>query len=195
MKNSITTGDSLRGTELYDSLIENEILSNNMYCGINFQELGYMHIFQAMPKIRKDEVNDFLYRTVKFYEYRLPNDVIAVLLRGAASADLVIDPSIYPDDRLSHLNDEECSISAMIQYDILKDKVTALRMIQTPEAVRKRLMEICNHNYELGLDRKSAFYTMKKYVYPFTPQELERSATYIGCEEKSVITKSIVFVG
>lgn len=161
------------------------------YSGFNIGNDGSVMLTNLMPCVYRDEINDFEYRTLKFYSYPLTGGISALLVRGAFSMDIVLDGSIYPDDRIEQMTCPGNSIVLMFQSDTMNGKITAIRSVVFPEELMLKLQQMIQNNMKMGYLSRDTQLMFYKQIASMPPKHLEDNATLIGTAIDEMIPKSI----
>ncbi len=158
--------------------------------GISIGPDGSFDAYMICPKIKRIEQEDFLYRSLMFYELALPNGTKALLLRGAMNYDVILDPYACVDYPATRENFLQGSSTFMVQADSAKDKLTALRMSNIPSDVRKRIIDIFDNNTRFDPDTLEL--SLLQYIFPYSPNKLVELADYIGKDQDVLLPRNVV---
>lgn len=190
---SVRIGNSLKNVDSFEQMVKVLSLAKSGYVtAIRFGEPNSGMIMQGASKIRKQASDDFMYRSVKFYEYEMPNGIIALSLLGAVRSDLILARGAYMDETILHFADGDNSNIVMLQYDSYRDRVSAIRKILIPKSISQRIVDIYNHNNGLELNQKEYLLAQHQLASQLIPCDFEERAKYIGCEAENIWPEELI---
>ena len=159
------------------------------YSAINITDDGSIEIDCFMPRLSEIEVSDFLNKPLRVYKKVLPNGVVVFSLRGAISQDSIIDPTIYPDNRVAKLVEANSCTAYLVDTD--SNRILGIRMYSLGNEIYNAISEALNDMSEKRCTSLDAFMAYQKYVIPISPSNFVKTATYIGREKGSVRTQEL----
>lgn len=162
------------------------------YGGININGDGSLSLTSVVPRLRKQEIEDFNHRSLFFYRYMTPENIPILSVRGATSIDVIIDPNIYPDDRVYKIVNHESNIMDMLLLDSHRDKICAIRSVGIEKQVQEQIEADAKMLLENGVSSFDITSTYNNRLLTKTPQEIEKEAEYIGKSFSSILTKNLI---
>lgn len=159
------------------------------YANMNIAPDGTPMIIAAFPNVSKKEVNSFYSKELKIYALPVDGDRYnALLFRGALDFDAIIDPTIYPDNRMELLRNQPMGVMFLI--DSLENKICGIKTLSLSETVRNR---IANDAESMKIQGVTTYRIMRTYmneILPFTPEDLGAKSIFLG-KSRGITTRNL----
>ena len=155
---------------------------------LSVDEKGGLNLLCFMPYINNAEINNFLSSPLHIYRYELPNGIIANLIRGTVSCDFVHLPYSSPID-LREITPKNQLVNAFL-VDTATDKIMGIRMLELPESTVRQLLSDWISIEDGGFDKRDIQDTLNRYIFTYSPEALEKKATYVGKNISSITTRN-----
>lgn len=160
------------------------------YCGINVQQDGTLTFDFLGPNITQKEISDFMNKPVRVLQKRHWNGTYTVSIRGMCEMDVVIDPNIYPDDRISKISEPKLCYAFLV--DTRKDTVVAFRVFSLSDNVYKEIGRACTAMLECGCTTADITAGWNN-VALLSPKQLEQVSVYLGRDVANIKTELLDF--
>ena len=164
-------------------------IKNFKYTGINILGDGSLEIDCFMPHVSKTEAEDFMNKPIRFYKKDLPNGTISISIRGAMIADYIIDPTIYPDNRIELITETKCC--SMFLVDTSNNKILGIRICILQDEIYETIYDVLHTMLNRGCKTIDAITGFQKYVIPISPSKYIKNASYLGREKGSYRTPNL----
>ena len=183
-------GQKARNLKMFEAVYKNCPYKNFEYTGLNIAEDGTLILCNFIPNIRKIEIDYFMNRKTKFYNFDVDNTISALLLRGSVSCDQILEP-IYPDNRIDLISQNKEML--MVMVDTATDEVKAFRMCLLPDRVCQTIVENLNKIKQANISQENLLRSLTTEIYSRTPERLEKLGRYIGKESNSITSAKMMF--
>ena len=174
---------------LFEHIYSDYINKGFSYSAINILSDGSLEIDCFMPHISQREAEDFMNKPVRFYKKELPNGAISISIRGAVIGDYIIDPIIYPDNRIELI--VETSWCNMFLVDTEDNSIKGIRFCILSDEIYEAIDGALQIMLGRGLKSIDLVLAFKKYIAPFSPSKFIQRATYLGREKGNIRTQNL----
>ncbi len=175
---------------LFDHVYLTHPIKGFTYAGINILCDGSLEIDCFMPCVSKQETEDFMNKPIRFYKKDLPNGTISISIRGAISGDYIIDPTIYPDNRIERITERKwCS---MFLVDTADNKILGIRICILNDETYETIYDVLQTMLNRGCKSFDAVTGFQDYVLPFSSNKFIKNASYFGREKGSYRTPNLL---
>lgn len=174
---------------LFDHVYSVHQIKGFTYSAINISCDGSLEIDRFMPHVSKQEAEDFMNKPIRFYKKELPNGTISISIRGAMSGDYIIDPTIYPDNRIELIAETKCC--SMFLVDTSNNKILGIRICILQDEIYETIYDVLHTMLNRGCKTIDAFTGFQKYVIPISPSKYIKNASYLGREKGSYRTPNL----
>ena len=158
------------------------------YSGINVKADGTLSIDLLFPNVTPKEIADFMNKPVRILQKEHACGTYTVSVRGMCTIDVVIDPNIYPDDRISRISETKLSYAFLV--DTCKNTVVAFRVFSLSDNVYKEIGRACTAMLENGYT--SADITAGwENASLLSPKQLEQLSVYLGRDVANIKTEQL----
>lgn len=159
------------------------------YSGINILCDGSLEIDCFMPRVSKREAEDFMNKPIRFYKKDLPNGTISISIRGAMSGDYIIDPTIYPDNRIELITESKwCN---MFLVDTADNQILGIRICILHDETYETIYDVLQTMLNRGCKSVDVITGFQDYIVPFSPNRFIKNAFYLGREKGSYRTPNL----
>lgn len=155
------------------------------YSGINVQADGTLSFDLLFPNVTPKEIADFMNKPVRVLQKEHPNGTYTISVRGMCTIDGVIDPNIYPDDRISKISEPKLCYAFLV--DTRKDTVEAFRVFSLNNSVYEGIGRACTKMLERGCTTANIVDGWNNASL-YSPKELERLSVYLGRDVTNIKT-------
>lgn len=163
------------------------------YAGVNVLEDGTLRIDFLARHLSRHEVDNFHTKPLKVYGLHIGNDCYAVLLRGMVDMDVVIDTSMYSDNRIEKVKEKNECICFLV--DTASNVIMGIKFLRLDNKAISFVADNLKHMAGMGVNAMDCYQAYKSRIIPYTPKELERRATYYGKSDRSVSTENLFDFG
>ena len=163
------------------------------YTGVNVLEDGRLRIDFLARYLSRTEIDNFHTKPLKVYGLHIGNGCYAVLLRGMVNMDVIIDPSLYPDNRIEKVKEKNECICFLA--DTGSNVIMGIKFLRLENKAISFVANNLKHMADMGVNAMDCYQACKSRIIPYTPKELERRATYYGKSDRSVSTENLFDFG
>lgn len=163
------------------------------YTGVNVLEDGTLRIDFLARHLSRPEVNNFHTKPLKVYGLHIGNDCYAVLLRGMVNIDVIIDPSMYSDNRIEKVKEKNECICFLV--DTASNVIMGIKFLRLDNKAISFVADNLKQMADMGVNAMDSYLAYTNLIVPYTPRELERRATYYGKSDGSVSTENLLGFG
>lgn len=159
------------------------------YSALNVLADGTMELDQFTPKITAKEIADFMNKPVRILQREQPNGTYTVSFRGLTTVDAMIDPTIYPDDRIAKISEPKLCYAFLV--DTYKDTVVAFRVFTLSNKVYEEIGRACTKMLARGCTTSDVMAGWN-YATRFSPDALEKASVYLGRDVSNLKTEHLM---
>lgn len=163
------------------------------YSGINVLEDGTLRIDFLVRHLSRREVDNFRTQPLKVYGLHIGNDCFAILLRGMVDMDVIIDPSLYPDNRIDKVKEKNECICFLV--DTASNVIMGIKFLRLDNKAVSFVADNLKRMKDKGVSAMDCYLAYNNRIIPYTPKELVRHATYYGKSDGSVSMKNLFDFG
>lgn len=163
------------------------------YAGVNVLEDGTLRIDFLARHLSRHEVDNFHTKPLKVYGLHIGNDCYAVLLRGMVDMDVIIDTSMYSDNRIEKVKEKNECICFLV--DTASNVIMGIKFLRLDNKAISFVADNLKQMADMGVNAMDCYLAYTNLVAPYTPRELERRATYYGKSDGSVSTENLLNFG
>ena len=160
------------------------------YSGINVKADGTLSIDLLFPNVTPKEIADFMNKPVRVLQKEHSNGAYTISVRGMCTIDAVIDPNIYPDDRISKIIEPKLCYAFLV--DTRKDTVVAFRVFRLNDNVYKEIGRACAAMLENDCTTADIMAGWKNASL-LSSKQLEQLSVYLGRDVANINTKFLGF--
>lgn len=163
------------------------------YSGINVLEDGTLRIDFLARHLSRHEINNFHTEPLKVYGLHIGNDCYAILLRGMVNMDVIIDPSLYPDNRIEKVKEKNECICFLV--DTASNVIMGIKFLRLNNMAISFVANNLKRMNDMGVNETYCAMAYINRIIPYTAKELVRCATYYGKSDGSVSTENLFDFG
>lgn len=163
------------------------------YAGVNVLEDGTLRIDFLARHLSRHEVDNFHTKPLKVYGLHIGNNCYAVLLRGMVDMDVVIDTSMYSDNRIEKVKEKNECICFLV--DTASNVIMGIKFLRLDNKAISFVADNLKQMADMGVNAMDSYLAYTNLIVPYTPRELERRATYYGKSDGSVSTENLLGFG
>ena len=112
-----------------------------------------------------------------------------MLCRGMVNIDAIIDPSIYPDNRIEKIKDRNECICFLV--DTACNTIMGIKFLHLNDKAISFIGDNVKRMDDLGKDTMQCQIAYYNSVIPYTHKELVKRAVYLGKSDGSVATNNL----
>ena len=159
------------------------------YTGMNILEDGTLRIDFLVRHLNRREIDNFHNEPLKVYGLHIGDDCYAILLRGMVNIDVIIDPTIYPDNRIQKIKEKNECICFLV--DTASNSIMGIKFLRFNDKAISFIADNVNRMEIMGKDTIDCQLAYAERVIPFSPKELLKRAVYYGKSDGSVSTNNL----
>lgn len=176
---------------MFDHIYRNHKEKKFTYSNINLHSDGSLEINVFIPNVSKYEYEDFMSKPMRFYNKKLPNGAYQTSIRGATSMDVIFDPALYNDSRISKIPEKKMCNAFLI--DTATDKILGIRAMQLNDKVYDEFYNSCSEMLKNNITLQDIIKAFTQYIIPYSHSAVLKQATYLG-REVSNATPQFLYV-
>lgn len=163
------------------------------YSGINVLEDGTLRIDFLARHLGRHEIINFHTEPLKVYGLHIGNDCYAILLRGMVNIDVIIDPSLYPDNRIEKVKEKNECICFLV--DTASNVIMGIKFLRLENKAVSFVADNLKRMKDMGVNVMDWYLEFNNRIIPYTPKELMMRATYYGKSDRSICTENLYDIG
>ena len=160
------------------------------YGGINVLADGTLRIDFLAKNLSNCELIRFHNEPLKIYALHLESDCYAILLRGMVDMDVIIDPNIYPDNRIEKIQEKNTCLCFLV--DTASNVICGIKTLRLGSKAISFICQNAKRMRDIGFSARKcgAAYSMR--ILPYSATELMNRAVYYGKQDGSVTTQNLI---
>ncbi|MBQ7793443.1 MAG: hypothetical protein IJ366_02880 [Clostridia bacterium] len=162
------------------------------YAGVNVLADGTLRIDFMARNISNQEINNFNNEPLKIYALHLESDCYAILLRGMVDMDVIVDPNLYPDNRIEKIQEKNRCLCFLV--DTASNSICGIKTLKLGSKAISFISQNAKHMRDIGFSTRKCWTAYSMRILPYSSDELVKQAVYYGKNGGSVSTRNLITI-